>query len=100
MIRNLGQVLTILTKAQVNEGIMHMDVDAWGAPSECHSAVSKGEAKRLRIARKHAEALAGAPLRVIEREARKRGGHRAMLGFPYGRLYAILDSKMNPFYPR
>lgn len=73
MIRNLGKALTILAKAEAVEMDYHADVDAWGAPSECHGLVSRGEAQRARLARKHAEAVARRPLRIINREAKKRG---------------------------
>lgn len=73
MIRNLGQVLTIIARAEACEHFMHADVDAWGAPSECHGLVSRGETRRQRQARRHAEAVARAPWRVIQRQAAKRG---------------------------
>lgn len=72
-ISNLGQVLTILARAEAAEHFMHADVSAFGAPSECHALVSRGEARRKRIARKRAEAEARAPMRVIQHQARKRG---------------------------
>ena len=71
---NLGKALTILAAHECDERFAHADVDAWGAPSECHGLVSKNEGKRERIARKHAEAIAQRPLRIIRREAMRRGG--------------------------
>ena len=73
LIQNLGQVLTVLAKHEAWEVAAHMDVDAWGAPGECHADVSRGEAKRFRMARRQAEALAHRPFRTICREASKRG---------------------------
>ena len=73
---------------------MHADVDACGAPSECHALVSQGQAKRMRRARKHAEAIARAPLRVIARQSRQRV---RSLNRHEERLLAILHVKLNPF---
>ena len=91
MIRNLGKVLAILARAEACEIDMHADVDAFGAPSECHAMVARHEGRRLRRARKHAEAVARRPLRCIEREARRRGAvvtHHE--NRHYGRLVAAL----------
>lgn len=71
-IRNLGKVVSILVAASRVEDGLHDDVDAFHAPSECHSLVSKGEAVRLRAARRHAEALARAPYRIILKQLRRR----------------------------
>ena len=73
MIQNLGTVLTVLARSEAAEHFMHADVDAFGAPSECHVLVSRGEAQRQRRARKLAEALARRPMRCIKREAQRRG---------------------------
>lgn len=73
MIRNLGATLTVIARWQAREADMHADVSAWGAPGECHGLVSKGEDERFRRARRHAEAVARRPYRVIVREARRRG---------------------------
>lgn len=72
-IRNLGHALTILARAEAAEHFMHADVAIMGAPGECHALVARGEARRRRIARKHAEAVACAPLRVIKRVSARRG---------------------------
>lgn len=72
-IPNLGRALTVLAKAEAAELNAHADVDAFWAPSEIHALVSRGEARRQRIARRHAESIARAPLRIIDREAQKRG---------------------------
>ena len=73
MIKNLGAVLQVLAKAEARELDLHADVDAYQAPSECHGLVSQYEGKRRRLARRQAEAMASRPLRVILREAKKRG---------------------------
>jgi hypothetical protein len=78
MIANLGKALTILNKASIAESAMHADVDAFHAPSECHTLVARGEARRLRRARKHAEAVARAPVRVILRQAQRRSTERGL----------------------
>jgi hypothetical protein len=70
----LSRALTILARAEAAEIDLHTDVDAWGAPGECHALVGRGQARRDRIARKHAEAEARRPLRVIRRETQRRAG--------------------------
>lgn len=93
IIRNLGAALTVLVRAQASEIFMHHDVDAFGAPSECHDLVSRGAADRQRLARRHAESVARAPMRVILRQAQQRGcqvnGPRwqSFLGRVYQRNY-------------
>lgn len=86
MIRNLGKVLTIIARAEAEEMDRHADVDAFNAPSECHALVSRGEARRERLARKHAEAVAERPWRIIKREAEQRGCTIHYLCRPYSRL--------------
>lgn len=95
-IRNLGKVLTILATADVREAVLHADVDAFGAPRECHALVSRGQDRRMRQARKHAEAIARAPLHVIMRQARRRG-YSSIRHRHEERLLAVLHAKLNPF---
>lgn len=90
MITNLGKAITILARAEAFEVALHCDVDAWNAPSECHSLVAKGEAKRRRLARRHAEAITRRPLRTIEKEARRRGVILDHHCRPYGRLLSSI----------
>ena len=77
-IPNLGAALSRIAVQEASECFMHADVSAWGAPSECHELVSRGEAQRRRLARRSAEAIARAPMRVILREAERRIGKRAL----------------------
>ena len=90
MIRNLGQVLTVLAIREAAECFAHADVEAFGAPSECHALVSRGEDKRRRTARRLAESVARRPMRIVRREAAARG---MPIGSPrwqnfVGRVYA------------
>lgn len=78
LIPNLGAALSRIVLQEAQECFMHADVSAWGAPSECHELVSRGEARRRRLARRSAEAIARAPMRVILREAERRIGKRAL----------------------
>lgn len=55
----LGRAMTILYEANAAEEIMHQDGAAFGAPSECHALVSKGEAQRMRHAYRRACAVSG-----------------------------------------
>jgi hypothetical protein len=80
----LGKAIGILLRAYEAEAFMHEDVDAFHAPSECHALVARGEAKRLRQARRHAEAVAGMNLRGIRKLARKRMGNDAPIYRRYG----------------
>ena len=73
MIPNLGQVLGIVARHEASEIFMHSDLDGWGAPSEAHDDVSRGEERRWREVRKHVEAVAQRPWRIIVREAQRRG---------------------------
>lgn len=89
--RNLGKALTILARCQAAEDALHADVDAFGAPGECHALVSKGQARRWRRARKHAKAVSGLPYRVLMRKVSGRAYARlelacldkALFGRPY-----------------
>ncbi len=76
--RTLGRALSIMARADAVEIVMHADVDAFHAPSECHGLVKRGEAKRIRQARRHAEAVAGMSARHIRAEARRRIGSKAL----------------------
>lgn len=70
---NLSIALSILMRAECREVFLHADVSAFGAPSECHDDVDRGMAKRMRVARKHAEAVSQRPLRCILRAAARSG---------------------------
>lgn len=97
-IQQLGKALSILAQHEVDELIQHDDVDAWGAPSECHRDVSRGEGRRWRRARKHAEAVARAPLRVIEKQAKRRGGFNPSIADPrWQRIVSRLYVEQSPF---
>lgn len=92
MIKNLGRVLTILALHEASEIFAHEDVRAFGAPSECHDDVSRGEPQRFREARRHAESEARRPLKIIFMEAEKRAGMTPLSGDPkwqavVGRIY-------------
>lgn len=97
MIKNLSAALTVLVRAEARENYMHADVAAFGAPSECHTLVSRGEALRIRRARKHAESLAQAPLRAIIRAAKHRGGFTPCSGDP--KWQAIVGRYYSKTYP-
>lgn len=73
MIRNLGQVLSILVAQEAAEAVAHADVDLFHAPSECHRLVERHMERRRLEAVEEAERLAGVPLREIERQAAERG---------------------------
>ena len=81
----IGKAISILLAAEHHECMLHDDVDAWGAPSECHGLVARGEAQRLRAARRHAVAVSGCRnLREIRRRARAVMGNDAPIYRRYG----------------
>lgn len=93
----LGKAFTILAQAQVREEIMHDDVAAFHAPSECHALVSKGEARRLREARRRAKAVSGLSRSHFNRTvmgALRRGQHGPNW---YHRLCQQLHLRHNPY---
>lgn len=92
-IQQLGKALSILIMADVCEVSYHADVSAWGAPSECHDDVRRGEARRYRRARKHAEAVARAPYREILRQARQRGSFNMGGGPQYDRAFGVVYAR-------
>jgi hypothetical protein len=55
----LGKAVGILMAHQRVCDEMHEDVDAFHAPSECHEIVSRGNARRFRLVKKHACVAAG-----------------------------------------
>lgn len=75
---NIGAALSKIIIADAYENAMHEAVANFCAPSECHGLVSRGAAQRKRRARRHAEAIARAPMRVIWREAERRIGSKAL----------------------
>lgn len=93
MITNLGHVATIIAKGECDEIFGHADISAWGAPSECHDDFSRGEAERFREMRRHAEATARRPWRVIVKELKARGLPIDSLRWmkAVGRIYRSLD---------
>jgi hypothetical protein len=91
MIKNLGKVVGILARAEADEHFAYEDLSAFHAPSECYPIVAKGLAKKNRRARKLAEAIAQAPLRVILKQAARRGAvhpNSPRWGNMVGRVYS------------
>lgn len=89
----LGKALTLIAKFEVMEDIAHEDVNAFGAPSECHDLVSRGYIKRRRQAVRHARSLSG-----MSRSAFRRAMGRFYKDFhSVQRLGGILYTKHNPF---
>lgn len=83
--RSIGRAVGILVQAQMREIAMHEDVDAWGAPGECHRDVARGEGGRLRLARRRALHAAGLrSMHLLRREARRRMGNDAPIYRRYG----------------
>jgi hypothetical protein len=68
---SLSAALTVLARAEANEHLMHADVSAFGAPSECHELVSRGESKRGRLARRIAHSRCQLSYGAMVRKARK-----------------------------
>lgn len=89
--RQLGKAIGIVAMATVREIIMHEDVSAWGAPSECHRDVRRGEVDRERTARRHAKAVSGLTRGQFRRALRAFGARRME------RVVGRLNEKHNPF---
>lgn len=88
-IQNVSRALTVIARAEVRECLMHDDVRAWGAPSECHADVSRGEPQRWRDARRAVRGLTGLPWPVFVRRLRRDYGLRLD---PYDRQWnRIID---------
>lgn len=83
--RQMGKAIGILALAQAREDFMHEDVDAFGAPGECHGLVSRGEARRERQARRHAKAASGLSRAAFNRELRR--VPYPVMRRAYGRVY-------------
>lgn len=92
-IQNLGRAMTALVKAEVIESVMHEDVEAFGAPSECHSVVQRGIGGRMRKARRYAEGITGSKLKEIDRQAMARGYNKRA----GDRLFDILYNRLSPY---
>lgn len=89
--RQLGKAFGIMLRAQVREYVMHADISAYGAPSECHASVSKGESQRMREAFRHAKAVSGLSRSSLKRELQR-------VPVPqWDRWLARVDQKHNPF---
>jgi|KBSMisStaDraftv2_1062788.scaffolds.fasta_scaffold00166_22 hypothetical protein len=89
MIHNLGEVLTIVARAEAAHHFIDADLAAFHAPSECYADAHRHDAARARLVRRLAESVARRPFRVIAREAARRG---MPLGSPrwqsfVGRIY-------------
>lgn len=70
--RQLGRAVSIIAKFERECHELHADVDAFHAPSECHDVVSKGNARRLRVVKRHACHVAGVKnLQQLRREVKK-----------------------------
>lgn len=90
LIPNLGEALSPMIRAEVRVISHGWDVEAWGAPGECHlshAAVESicGEAEA------EAERIAGEPLDEILRQAKERGAfepHSPRWNEAVGRRYA------------
>ena len=67
----MGRAVSIIAAHFAAEHIAHADVDAFGAPSECHALVARGEAQRERQARRLAKAASGLSRAEFNRRLRK-----------------------------
>lgn len=94
-VKCLGQILSLIIRHDCDEQFSHADVEAFGAPGECHDLVRKNEHKRWRHTRRRVVALAGRPWRVVLKELRKQG---IELGGPkYERMVDRVYARHYPF---
>lgn len=92
--KSMGRALTIMARQDVREIVMHEDVSAWGAPSECHQSVSRGEFLRRREARRLAKSVSGLSRAAFNRELARGGG---LGGRVWSSLVSRLYERMSPF---
>lgn len=95
----LGEALSVLAIQEAHEIISHEDVDAMGAPSECHDLVARREPERAEKACQGAEKVAGITFAEITRQAQSRGGFVPSSAHP--RWQVIVSRayvKRSPFY--
>lgn len=71
MVKNISRALTLVAGLECYESFMHADVSAWGAPSECHDDVSRGEGVRMRKMCRHVRGITGLRWRVFVRAVRR-----------------------------
>lgn len=71
MVKNISRALTLVAGLECTEIFMHADVSAWGAPSECHHDVSRGEGERAREMRRHVRGITGLRWRAFVRAVRR-----------------------------
>jgi hypothetical protein len=95
MIHNLSKVVTILAHFEAQEVILHEEIDAYNAPSECHDLVEKSCRKKFRTVRRQVEAIARRPWRIIQKELEKRGAGPSSRA--YFKLVYLIVAKTSPF---
>jgi hypothetical protein len=83
----LGKAFGLILLAEAKEAFMHQDVSLWGAPSECHDLVSKGEFKRLRQARRNAKAVSGLSRAAFNKLAKGVTADNPQWSRAYSRIY-------------
>ena len=81
MKRQLGRAFSVLAQQEAQEQLDHLDVEIFGAPSECHALVDKGKHLRRRRARRVAHSvssLTNYQFRKALRQLRNRDFDRAV----------------------
>jgi len=84
--RQLGKAFGLIARQEAYEQMMHADISAWHAPSECHAVVARGEKRRLREARRHAKAVSGLSRRAFNVELKRTRGR--IFDVAIARIYA------------
>lgn len=96
--RNIGKALGLIALAAVEEYHMHADIAAFGAPSECHGAVSKGEARRMRDLRRRIKGLTGLKWREFRKEVTARTSDKVLYLAEQGGLIKVTPSRFPLFF--
>ena len=84
--RQLGKAFGFMARQEAYEQMMHADMSARHAPSECHADVRRGEHYRRRAARRHAKAVSGLSRRAFNVELKRTRGR--IFDVAIARIYA------------
>lgn len=66
--RRLGAAIGIIAAQAAAEDFGHADLAAFNAPGECHDDMQRGEAARMRQARRRAKSVSGLSRSAFNRE--------------------------------
>lgn len=92
MISNLGEIISKFAQNEADTIIMHEDVNAWNAPSECHKDVARSHHQSYLKLCKDLEITLDEAIEEGEFRTSPNAIHRA-----YDKCIAIILKRDNPF---